>query len=298
MPLKSKDVIRLGMVKSRDGSALDESKYSNETSVDVTIRDVLKKNRKGEIVPATGAVLEPQESAYIVSEEIIHVPKGYVAYVFLKNRLSQKGLLAFNTGIVDEGYGKPISTLVTNLSNEATPIPLNDGNDRSFFRIMFHKVTEHDQTLDSLEYKALPSDLSLVYDDYLSYRTKDLQRLPSSFLDPDKIQEEVHKELVGKLASLSFTKMGVLLTFAAVILTFTSYGKYYLFDEYLENKGKDKSEKVEELKKRIERLEGILLSQGEMNVSSNVVVENKVPAQPYTEDTDSSVDIIPSEDPK
>ncbi|MDV7398303.1 hypothetical protein RZS08_43265, partial [Arthrospira platensis SPKY1] len=93
-----------------------------------------------------------------------------MAYVFLKNRLSQKGLLAFNTGIIDPGFEGPVSTVMTNLSREAILLS-SHGENSKFFRVVFHKMTLAGE---------LTSNEKRIYSyaDYRKYRVSDLKTFP------------------------------------------------------------------------------------------------------------------------
>ncbi len=145
MQVSATEAITKRMVMDRAQKPLSVKNFEGCSSIDLTLRTVLhrsntgKKIKDGEsfiegVTESYHSHIEPQETVYLISEEFIRVPAGYVAYVFLKNRFSQRGLLAFNTGIVDGGYNGPIATLLTNISSDAytgairTSIPALSGH--------------------------------------------------------------------------------------------------------------------------------------------------------------------------
>lgn len=209
MQLDSKEVIRLGYVRNSQGELLNPADYNKTSSVDITIGEILYKNKKNEITSGMGASLEPQESLVIISNEIINVPPNHVAYVFLKNRFSQKGFLALNTGIIDSGYFGPISTVIINFSNVDAAVPSGKSKEeKEFFRIVFHKIssdlTESYQP-ENLVYN--PDN----YDKYKNYRLKDLENLPKTFLEPKVLKEQIQNELYNKISEFSFMKLGLMI---------------------------------------------------------------------------------------
>lgn len=277
MPLLPEKVIELKLVRSRNGEQLPIDKYKDKSTVDITIRDVLIKGTgrtKDTVCITSAAILKPQESAYLISEEFIHVPKGYVAYVFLKNRLSQRGLLAFNTGIIDSDYHGPISTLVTNLANEDMPIPMRVKNgkineeERAFFRVTFHKINKHtdgkitfSETFTQEEYKNQDDKEKhdIKYEKYKNWRAEELNTLPKSFLDPERIKNQVNLELTEKMASISLTRLGLLIGVLGLLFGLLPLAQTHITDTYLDKYIKKDSVRLQELEKKVADLEKKLL---------------------------------------
>lgn len=251
MPLSPKKVIENQLITDRHGKPI-KPLSQNATTIDVTVREVLTlgqdRKNKHTVYSSSAAILAPQETAYLISEEIIKVPDGYIAYVFLKNRLSQKGLLAFNTGIIDTGYHGPISTLVTNLSKIPAPIPILNKDceeERAFFRIVFHEISNE---------QAVPA-ITRTHD-YLEYkqqRVKELENIPKTFLDPEKTKEQINLELTDKLSNFLVGRMAVIITFLALLLGILPLGiKAY---EAFENYPYPTKEHLQSLESRIKALE-------------------------------------------
>ncbi|EAR5569203.1 hypothetical protein EQJ65_20660 [Salmonella enterica] len=84
MQISAQKAIELGFVCNRKNKRITKD-YSNKSSVDLTIREVLYKDDKNNVQSLGRVILKPQDSVFVISEEILHVPEGFVAYVFLKN---------------------------------------------------------------------------------------------------------------------------------------------------------------------------------------------------------------------
>jgi dUTPase len=239
--IQTKEAVRLGIVTDRNGQLLVPSNYEKKSSFDITIREVLVKGSKHKDIEthSGSAILKPQDSAYIISEELINVPDGYIAYVFLKNRMSQKGLLALNTGIIDQGYHGPISTLVINLSTRDAVIPSSANlSDKAFFRIVFHKIQENEKLPKPKFIKLQPQS----YDKYKKYREDELKELPRTFLDHEQAKKQITDEVEKKALSFSYVKLGATVSVVALLLSLMSLGrdffigKTFNINEYYQEK--------------------------------------------------------------
>lgn len=222
-------------------------KYRGKASVDIKIREILvKDDEKNNYVTCKDFyIVKPQETVCVISEERVKVPDGIVAYVFLKNRLSQKGLLAFNTGIIDPGFEGPVSTVITNLSQESIVLS-NKEPDCLFFRVVFHEMT--------LSGNLTASEIrNYKYEDYKRYRIEDLKRLPRHFLDPQKIKEEVDKSLNEKAGIISNRKFG-LITFCLTIVFVFAPMFLTVFSGYLSDKYLFQNEKIIKLEKELSEI--------------------------------------------
>jgi len=222
MQVSAVDAIEQRMVIGRNGETLNRKDYLGCSSVDLNLSAVLIRSNDGKsIKDSDGRVLPdvtisihsrimPQETVYIISEEIIHAPPGYIAYVFLKNRFSQKGLLAFNTGIVDGGFEGPISTLLTNIS--AQELDLKNVNEGKFFRVVFHRIGMEDNDIKHVRQMSYP------YDKYLIYKAKELLDLPRYFQNPDKIKSQIEDSLSAKALNFGFLKIGMIIGIAGFLM--------------------------------------------------------------------------------
>lgn len=253
MQLSTEKAVEIGLVLDRNEKSIDPSDYKEKSSFDLSIRDVLIKNTKTGKVEShsnRSVILEPQDSAYLISEEVIRIPKGHIAYVFLKNRQSQRGLLALNTGIIDQNYFGVISTLVTNLSSESVVIPDSSQGGKHFFRVVFHRIG--DTNLDPA-----PTDFPThcnEYTEYRDYRMLDLEKFPRTFLDVEAVEKKISSRITAELSAFSYVKLGA--TIAALGLAFTLFPLlrdtffYWKFDinNYVEYQ-KNTNLEISELKK-------------------------------------------------
>ena len=91
--------VKQKLVTDRNDGALSEAEFLGKSSIDLSIRTVLTRTDTGTPIEngefefngvsiSKHSTIEPQETVYLISEERINVPPGYVAYVFLKNRFS------------------------------------------------------------------------------------------------------------------------------------------------------------------------------------------------------------------
>lgn len=228
MQLDALKTIALGFIRDKNDSPLNPSNYTNKSSIDLTIGEVIYKDKKGNIRPGVGTSLKPQQSMLIISEEIIRVPDDHVAYVFLKNRLSQRGLLALNTGIIDSGYIGPISSLVINFSNVNAEIPSGRSTaEKEFFRVVFHKIDSSASQTSPIQVST--SYTASEYSDYKQKAIKNLENLPKTFLEPTYLKEQIRNEIFDKMSELSLFKLGFMITVIGLIFTLFSVGKDYFF---------------------------------------------------------------------
>lgn len=215
------EAVKKKMVTDRNDVALNEAEFLGKSSIDLSIRSVLTRTNTGTPVKSgrfdingvsisQHSTIQPQETVYLVSEERINVPPGYVAYVFLKNQFSQIGLLAFNTGIVDGGYNGPIATLLTNISAES--IELESVNKGKFFRVVFHAIDMNQEDKDAVKTRIYH------YEDYLALKAKDLKRLPRFFQNPDRIKEQIEGSLNEKALNFGVMRLGAIIGMAGLLM--------------------------------------------------------------------------------
>nr|WP_183516803.1 hypothetical protein [Enterobacter ludwigii]MBB2846530.1 deoxycytidine triphosphate deaminase [Enterobacter ludwigii] len=258
MQLDSTVAIRLGYVRDNRGNLLNPADYSKDSSVDLTIGEILKKDNNENIVQGVGAKLKPQESLVIISDEIIHVPPDHVAYVFLKNRLSQKGLLALNTGIIDANYVGPISTVVINFSNVDAVIPSGRTKEqKEFFRVVFHKL---DSALPGSQVlQAVGNYSDQDYNDYKNNKLNDLKNFPKTFLEPKVLKQQIQDEIYSKVSEFSMVKVGFTIALLGLFFTFLPMVKDWIFAWQYDFKDglitqKKNEYKIESLENDVEKL--------------------------------------------
>lgn len=232
MQISAQKAIEFGFVCDRYNQKITVD-HTDKSSVDLTIREVLYKDERNQVKSLGRTILKPQDSVFVISEEILHVPEGFIAYVFLKNTLSKKGFLALNTGIIDSNYNGPISTLLINFSAVEEYLPVTDNeNDKSFFRVVFHEIDKN------TSYQPTPSqpnsyDVTAKYATYKSYCVSDIAKFPKTFLEPIVLKEQISKELTEKLSTISINKIGMVIASVGLFLSLIPFGRdYYFADKY------------------------------------------------------------------
>lgn len=211
MQISTVEAIQQEFILSRNSKKLSYDSFEGKSSFDISVREIIHW-RNEEVAISQEYILKPQETVYLISEQRISVKPGYVAYVFLKNRLSQKGIMALNTGIIDGGFDGPISTLITNLSKENIIISETD-----FFRVVFHKI---DMKADELQRVKEDTEnrAAYSYDDYKSLIIRNFNNLPQHFLDRHELKNQIDKELSQKALNIGRTELGII--FAAITIVF------------------------------------------------------------------------------
>lgn len=255
MQISAEKAIEYGFVCDRNNNRITTD-HSTKSSVDLSIREILFKDERNQVRSLGRTLLKPQDSAFVISEEILHVPEGFIAYVFLKNRLSQKGFLALNTGIIDSGYNGPISTLLINFSAVEEYLPVTDSEqDKFFFRVVFHEIEKKPNYQPT---PPTPASYDVVdrYDTYRTYRISDITKFPKTFLEPIVLKEQISKELTEKLSSISIAKIGMVIAFVGLFLSLIPFGRDYYFAEKFDlnelNQYKLQSEsKIKELEEQL-----------------------------------------------
>lgn len=211
MQISTVEAIKQEFILSRNSEKLSYDSFEGKSSFDISVREIIHW-RNEEIASSQDYILKPQETVYLISEQRISVKPGYVAYVFLKNRLSQKGIMALNTGIIDGGFNGPISTLITNLSKENIIISETD-----FFRVVFHKI---DMNQDEL--KRIKDDTDnrepYSYNQYKNLIIQNFKNLPQHFLDRHELKNQIDKELSQKALNIGRAELGII--FAAITIVF------------------------------------------------------------------------------
>ncbi|EGR2606667.1 hypothetical protein PUT72_10505 [Vibrio alginolyticus] len=236
MQISTHDAVKMGFVLDENHKKLDHTRYMNKSSFDLEFKTILTLNKSNNTILSSDRLenLKPQECAYLVSKQYLCIPKGYIAYVFLKNRMCQRGLLALNTGIVDQEYYGPLSTLVINLSKESASIP-NEAypDDLSFFRVVFHKV---DENTDPDNFEKISSSLTYPqkfheYEHYLGQCKVKLRDYPENFLNTADLETRLQEEIRKKAGDFSLKKITTHLAFLAAVFALLPFLRDYYFSE-------------------------------------------------------------------
>lgn len=154
--------------------------------------------------------LPPKGIAWIVSLEDLKLPGNVTGHVDLVNEMSRKGLLAFNTGVIDPTYNGPISTVIINFSEKTRDLVIGE----RFFRVTFMEHGLVDKTLDAQDRKK-----------YITKLVDDSRQFPSTFLDLDGINDTVEKSVTDQV-NAAIPKIFPMITFviglSALVVTMIS----------------------------------------------------------------------------
>lgn len=253
--LPSFDVIDKGYIRDKNQDKLNKFDYVGTSSIDISIREILYKSKDGKHILSNETYeIKPQESVYLLSNERLNIEPGFVAYVFLKNRFSQKGLLAFNTGITDGGFNGPLSTYVTNQSTRT--LTLGEKNLKSFFRVVIHKIPHTKQENEGVKIR------NYSYEAYKSYREQDMLYMPQEFLSEDSISNKVYAKFQKKI--IQWVAMGFS---SLVLLSFVSPAIVKLIERQFDN---DQKESIRILENDVKNLSRELhLLKGKFNQPDN-----------------------------
>jgi deoxycytidine triphosphate deaminase len=222
MQISPQNTLDQGFVLDRNGQLIKDSNYFEHkfsSSIDLVIREILVKAENDTVTSVTSYIVKPRETVTLISEQRVSIAPGYIAYVFLKNRLSQNGILALNTGILDGGFTGPISTIVTNFSSRpvslASLTPSNRGIDtihKSFFRVVIHKIELTEEEINKVKKS------NYTYEKYRSMKERDLDSLPNFFLDPTKQQHEMKLDFDQKISDIKDVNFSKYLAIAGFII--------------------------------------------------------------------------------
>ena len=109
---------------------------SYDLCVDTVVAAPKNPGDHGLLVSDKDFTIPPQGMVTVVSKEVVSLPQHIVGYALVKNALSNSGILAINTGIIDPGYRGPIASTLLNFS--PNPYFLSSGD--IFLRLTFHRI--------------------------------------------------------------------------------------------------------------------------------------------------------------
>ncbi|MBD2699832.1 hypothetical protein IC229_04240 [Spirosoma sp. BT702] len=178
MILTNKEIIELNLLSDIEPECLSGVSY------DLQINEIIELENYGIV---DKVILPPQGMAIAISKEEFNLPDNVTAYTTVKNRLSLKGIMAVNIGVVDPGFSGPIASLLINFGRDN--FVLEKG--RQFLRLTFH-------TFDRERLAPIGRKMP-VFDtrgEYLEERIKDAKSLDSKFLSLKKTIEEVKRDIL------------------------------------------------------------------------------------------------------
>ena len=170
-----------------------------------------------------------------------------------KTGLSNDGILALSTGIVDPGYEGRVASILINFGKDS--FDLNRGE--SFLRLTFHKITR------------LPPDLFVnppkyTEQEYRKQRRNMAIRLPDTFLNIPQIESAVADRVSSVQRAYLTNALGVgsiilavaAFVIAVVVFLGTPIAEAYISNDVRESVAEDiKSQEVRPLEERLSQLE-------------------------------------------
>jgi len=189
----------------------------------------------------------------VMSSEYLNLPDNVAGYAMPKTRLSNKGILALSTGIIDPAYEGRVSSILINFGTVSQV--LEEGE--PFLRITFHEM----ERIDADQFVNPPT---LPDADYRKGRRDVAVSLPNTFLDIPSITSEVSSRVaeaqrvfVSRVFSWAAVVLGAA-TFLVAVITFwgAPYVSGFVTGDMKEDVTQEvRSEEVQPLKERVSRLE-------------------------------------------
>jgi deoxycytidine triphosphate deaminase len=213
----------------------------------------------GELIGSSGEsadslVISPQQMIMVVSEERVSLPKDIAGYAMPKTGLSNEGILALSTGIIDPCYKGRVASILINFGK--TPQRLSKG--ASFLRLTFHQINEPNK----IDVPPPQSD-----EEYIEERRRIASRLPNTFLDVNQITTDVAEQVGIRQRTVFadlFNRTTIALAAAALFLTLFTLVAVPIVDGVFTHTSKEaavdevRAEEVQPLEERVARLEGQL----------------------------------------
>lgn len=196
MLLSDSQIKNRGCVK---GAEDENYKCSNYYLSIGTIFSLPKNSKFGRRISSQGSrkntnyKIQPREMVWIVSNEILDLPPDITGVVTLVSRMTKKGLLALNAGIVDPTWQGPIGTILVNFSNRE--IELKNGD--QFFRLL---CMQHEKPENLYNSKYVPlhteHNIEKSRDIYLKDVELNASKIGSSeFLDIESVSQEISRDM-------------------------------------------------------------------------------------------------------
>jgi deoxycytidine triphosphate deaminase len=172
-----------------DGIVIDPKTANfRSASYDVSVGSVIGPDGRS----ADSLLLPSQQMVMVISAERLLLPNNVAGYAMPKTRLSNKGVLALSTGIIDPGYEGRVSSILINFGKD--PFFLDQGE--AFLRVTFHRTAQ----LRSGSFVEPPG---YSEDSYQRDRRDIAVTLPETFLNIPQIESTVATRVSLPLSALS-----------------------------------------------------------------------------------------------
>lgn len=180
-------------------------KHARDASYDLSIDKILVDGEEKKFKYN----LDPQETIFVISKEVLLMDDRHLAYAHPKTSLTYEGLLALSTGLIDPGYNGLISSAIINFDEKEKTICVGD----SFLRVTAHQLTKNVEAKRTGD----PKDI------YFEKRKNDSNRFPNTFLDIDRNINSFQKEVLDRHERKTTNRMLLWLTALGVIFTLANY---------------------------------------------------------------------------
>lgn len=186
----------------------DDNNFKN-ASYDIRIEKIITINGKEK----TSYKIKPNSMATAISKEFVKLPNNIIGHAYVKTRLSQKGIMANNIGLIDTEYEGQLSTVLVNFGK--TDFLFNEND--AVLRITFTEI--------NTPTKSIPINFGpYTKKEYLGERRSDsMSFLGNSFINIDRVVQEARKEIQNSLRKTAQT-IGIWI--AAIGLIFTAIAWY------------------------------------------------------------------------
>lgn len=204
MILNYEQIKNLGLLQNFDDKNFENASY------DLCIDKIITVNGTEEQKLA----LKPNSMAVAISKESVKLPTNIVGHAYVRTRLSQKGIMANNIGVIDPGYEGPLSSVLVNFGEKK--YLLEEG--AVFLRLTFSEI-EQPQNNIALKYGPFKRKEYKV-----NQRSKAMRYLGNAFINIEEIvKTNVENTIDNKIKNfgLWFLAIGLILTGIGLIISFS-----------------------------------------------------------------------------
>ena len=241
MILTSREILDRDLVHSRTPAG------DRATTYDATVGEIIF---QGTTFAGAAYVLPSRGMVWFVSHERFALHADITGLATLKTTWTHNGILALNVGIIDPGWDGPLATALVNFGNTNFEIKKGD----PFLRVLFNQHLKTD---------ARPQEKNTNL--YLNEIREKSARIPSTFLDLEKLAQEMQSSLYGSPVFASWLTriglyVGVMATIIAICAIFIPIA-YGVSTEY-----NSRRTDVEVLKASLEKLQKQQEDQGDKRI--------------------------------
>jgi deoxycytidine triphosphate deaminase len=208
------------------------------TSYDVRVGMIIWRDESEVLESDSRFLLKPQGVAEVVSLERLTLPTNVVGFASVKTALCDEGIMALNIGLVDPGYGGPLSTTLVNFSNRPYNIQQGDVMLRlTFFRC--ETSTARNQLTD---------------EQYLKTKRQKILNFSDTFLNLKPAIEKIASDVFWRYAGIAGFLLALFAILVSSTLTFLSRNVWSPVDIKASVLSEVRAAKIDALEKQVETL--------------------------------------------